>query len=172
MPKPCPRPPKQEDGEMKHFTSKDKIRSFSEFSPGKELNARYENLLFLRSSETFVCLCMIPELLECTLTIVVESKKTPSTPLVIIAFNNKILVPLGSLLKPNSVLDSYSEFHEEVYASINYVLPVHDVLRNVQAFQATRCSTQKGHPCRLCKTCLLNHAGFNFVSFIDCNLTG
>ncbi|GFO45135.1 polyphosphoinositide phosphatase [Plakobranchus ocellatus] len=67
---------------------------------------------------------MIPDLLEFKLTVVVENKKTLCTPFVTKAFKNGIHVLLGTLLKPNSGLDFFSQFHQAVYASVNYVLPV------------------------------------------------
>jgi len=130
-PKPSPRPPKQEDQQLRHFMKKDKICSLSEFSPEKELHKKYNNLILSRTEDRFVCLFMTEHCEECVLSVVVENKPTLCSPLTLTAFKKGSRVPLGKILNPNNGLNSYTQFIECVHVALNYKVPLDVVLERV-----------------------------------------
>lgn len=122
--KPPPRTTNLEDQQLKHFLKKDRITSFSEFAPDKELHKKYDNLIIFRSGDTFVCVFMTKEYQECKLTVIVEYKQTLCSPLILSAFKDGLQVPLGRILNPNNGFASYSQFFEAVHLSLNYDIPM------------------------------------------------
>lgn len=131
-PKPPPRPSKQEDKQLQHFLKKDKITSFTDFVPEKELR-KYDNILISRTDDRFVCLFMSKDFTKCESTIIVENKATLCSPLILTAYKKEIRVPLGQILHPNNGLSSYSQFHEAVNTVRNYVIPTVDRILEMAA---------------------------------------
>lgn len=130
-PKPAPRPPKVEDKQLEYFLKKDKITSFVEFQPEKELGKLYENIVFHRTEDKFICIFMSSNFTESYITIIVSNKPTLCSPLTMSAFKNGISVPLGKILSPNNGLSSYTQFMEAVRSTKNYCLPVNKVVKKV-----------------------------------------
>lgn len=130
-PKPAPRQSKPEDQQLNYFLEKDKITSFSDFFPDKELHKKYDNLMISRSEDKFVCIFMSNNFKESYLTIIVHNKSTLCSPLTLSAFKNGISVPLGNILNPNNGLAYYSQFFEAVNSVCNYDLRVDDVIEKV-----------------------------------------
>lgn len=131
--KPPPRQTNVEDQQLNHFLKKDKIASFSEFAPEKQLLKKYDNLITSRSADKLVCAFMTKEYEECKLTVIVENKPTLCSPLIFTAFRNGVRVPLGKILNPNNGLSSYSQFFEAVHVSLNYNVPLDDLIKKAVA---------------------------------------
>ena len=120
-PKANPRPPKNEDVQLNHFIKKDKILSFSDFVPDKELYKKYENIIISKSADKFSCVFMTPNFEESFLSVVVENKATLCSPLTFKAYKQGITVPLHKILNPNNGLASYSQFFEAVNQAYQFV---------------------------------------------------
>ena len=123
-PKPPPRPPKDPNKNLDFFNKRDKIRSFAEFSPDKELKddckKRGQKLIISRTEDKFICIFMSDNFSECTGSIIVHNKPTLCSPLVIEAFQSGIrLTTLSSILNPNNGLAKYSQFFAVVNNVIN-----------------------------------------------------
>ena len=103
-PKPTPRQSKAEDQQLKYFQRKDKICSFTEFSPEKKLQKKYENLITSRSDDKLVCVFMTDDYSESIMSIIVYNKSTLCSPLTLSAFKNGMNVPLTKILNPNNGL--------------------------------------------------------------------
>lgn len=127
-PKLPPRTTNAEDQQLKYFLQRDKISSFAEFIPDKELNKKYGNLIISRAEDRFVCLFMTDRYEESYLSIIVQNTPTLCSPLVLSAFKKGINVPLGKILNPNNGLNSYSQFFEAVHSAWNYNLCIEKVL--------------------------------------------
>ena len=115
-----PRKPKVEDRQLEYFLKKDKITSFCDFQPDKDLTKKYENIVITKSSDKFVCIFMTEDFKESLITIIVHNKATLCSPLTLYAYKRGIAVPLGKLLNPNNGLSSYSQFFEVVNLVFNY----------------------------------------------------
>ena len=125
-PKPVPQPPKQEDRQLNFFLQRDKISSFVDFTPEKELNKKYNNVIMSRTSDKLTCVFMTKDFHDCEMTVIVENKPTLCFPLTLIAFKNGMRVPLGKILNKNNGLSSYSQFFEAVHAAKNHTISVHE----------------------------------------------
>ncbi|KAG1683759.1 hypothetical protein GQR58_009762 [Nymphon striatum] len=138
-PKPAPRPAKNEDKQLYYFLKKDKIGSFADFAPSKELEKKYQNMLISKTENEFVCVFMTPDFKESFLSIIVHNKQTMCAPLTLSAFKNGINVPLAKILGPNNGLSSYSQFFEAINCALNYYPTLDNVLDKVvmylQAFK-------------------------------------
>jgi len=129
--KPTPRKPKQEDVQLKHFLMKDKISSFDDFSPERELQKKYDGLLISRSVDKLVCVFMSEDFKNVHLSVIVRNKSALSSPVTFSAYRDGVSVHLGNILSPNNGLSSYSQFFEAVHAAYNYALPIDDVVDKV-----------------------------------------
>ena len=130
-PKAKPRQPKVEDKQLDHFLQKDKITSFANFSPDKQLLKKYKNLLISRSEDTLVCVFMTEQYKESYISITVHNKPTLCSPLTLIAYKNGLNVPLGKILNPNNGLASYSQFFAAVNAVFNHNHTVDNTVEKV-----------------------------------------
>ena len=75
-PKPPPRPPKDPNLNLQHFLKKDKISSFEDFSPDKQLKHENENECITRTNDRFVCMFMSEDFRDCQATIIVHKKNS------------------------------------------------------------------------------------------------
>eukprot|EP00745_Piridium_sociabile_P001153 TRINITY_DN10714_c0_g2_i1.p1 TRINITY_DN10714_c0_g2~~TRINITY_DN10714_c0_g2_i1.p1 ORF type:complete len:837 (+),score=176.30 TRINITY_DN10714_c0_g2_i1:399-2909(+) len=130
-PRPSPRPAKDEDRLTKLFLARDRIISFENFDPVKDLQNKYDNVLISRSDKRFVCLLMSDDHSECSVSVVVQNKKTLCSPLTLTAFRNGIRVPLGAILNPNNGLNSKSQFFDAVHFAVNYDIPLEEAVKKV-----------------------------------------
>lgn len=129
--KPKPRTAKKEDRQLNYFLQKDKLTSLSAFSPEKDLNKKYDNLIISRDDNKLVCVFMRQDYQESELTIIVENKATLCSPLTLTAFKDGIRVPLSKILRPNNGLSSYSMFFDAVHAAKIFIVPVIDSITAV-----------------------------------------
>ena len=129
--KPTLRSTNQEDRQLNYFLKKDRITSLSEFFPDKDLLKKYDNVIIYRPNGKFISVFMKEEFQTCKLTVIVEDKRTLCSPLTLSAFKDGIRVPLGKVLNPNNGLASYSQFFEAVHLSLNYDIPVNDLIDKV-----------------------------------------
>ena len=130
-PRPPPRPEKQEHRQLEIFMDRDRIKSFCDFVPDKEIQKKYENVVITRSSDRCAYLFMSSDYHECKMTVVVENKSTLCSPLVCSAYKSGVRVPLGTILNPNNGLNSYSQFDAVVHTCLTYKVPLEEVLRKV-----------------------------------------
>lgn len=130
-PKPGPRTTNAEDKQLKDFYMNDKIKSFAEFLPEKNLRKKYRNLIISRTKEKFVCLFMSEKMTCCNLSIIVENRPTLCSPLIMSAYKKGINVSISKLLNPNNGLLYYSQFFESVHLAYNYVPPLNDVVDRI-----------------------------------------
>ena len=91
------------------------IHSFCDFSPDKELQKKYDNLIISRSEDKFVCIFMSKDFQVSDLSVIVYNESTLCSPLTLSDFKNGIRVPLGKILNPNNGLNCYSQFFEAVH---------------------------------------------------------
>lgn len=126
-----PRPPKEEDKQLKFFLEKDKITSFSTFKPDKYLHKRYQNVVVSRTEDRFVCVFMTENFQTSSVSVIVENKQTLCSPLTLRAFKDGFSIPLGKFLHPNNGLASMSQFEEAVNAALKFVPPLDQVLNKV-----------------------------------------
>ena len=129
--RPSPRPAKQVDRQLQFFMDKDKIKSFSDFVPDKEIHKKYDNVVISRSSDRCAFLFMSSDFHECKMTVIVENKSTLCSSLVCYAYKNSVRVPLGKFLNPNNGLSSYSQFDAVLHNCLNYKIPLGEVLRKI-----------------------------------------
>ncbi|KAF2353369.1 Zinc finger C2CH-type [Trinorchestia longiramus] len=135
-PKPAPRPVKVEDQQMRYFLRMDKITSSDAFKPERNLQKQCKNLIISRSNERLVCLFMIDNFSECSLSVIVENKPTLCYPLTLSACKNGISVPLFKTLHPNIGLRSYTQFDETVRLAMNFEIPFDKTIQSVTLLQA------------------------------------
>ena len=130
-PKPTPRPTKNEDKQLDYFNKQDKIQSFVEFEPNKELQKKYDNILISKNKNEYVCVFMTPDFKESFLSVIVHNKKTLCAPLTLSAFKNGLCVPLSKILGPNNGLSCYSQFFEAINCAFNFEPPLDSALDKV-----------------------------------------
>ena len=120
--KASPRQPKVEDQQLNFFLKRDKITSFAEFSPDKELLKKYKHVVVSRTADKCAFLFMEEHYREIALSVLVHNKSTLCSKLTLSAFKKGICVPLSKILHPNNGLASYSQFFEAVHCAMNYEL--------------------------------------------------
>jgi len=130
-PKPSPRPDKKEDNQLDYFLKKDRITSFSDFEPFKELEKKYENIMMSKNENEFLCMFMKPDFTESYLSIIVHNKNTMCAPTTLSAYKNGIKVPLSKILSPNNGLSSYSQFFEAINCALNYDPSLENVIDKI-----------------------------------------
>ena len=132
--KPSPRPPKDPMKHLRKFLEKDKIGSFQEFTPDKDLREQFKNVIISRSDTKFVCIFMSEDFRECTASISVHNKTTLCSPMVVEAFKCGIHVSsVSSILNPNNGLSTYSQFFEVVNRVHNFKPTIESVVAKVAA---------------------------------------
>ena len=106
--KPPPRPAKDPEKNLRIFLERDNIISFQEFTPDKDLKAKYNNVVISRSDNKFVCIFMAEDFRECKSTVIVHNKTTLTSPMVVEAFKYgiKIASVSSSILHPNNGLST------------------------------------------------------------------
>ena len=119
--KPGPRLAKQEDRQLESFMKKDKISSFSQFFPAKNLNKKYDYIITYRTNDRLVCSFMTKNFQDCEMTVIFENTSTLCSPLVLTAFKKDVRVPLYKILEPNNGLAYISQFFEAVHIAKCYV---------------------------------------------------
>lgn len=166
--KPAPRPPKPEDQQLKYFKKKDKITSFAEFLPEKQLHKKYENLMLSRSEERFICVFMARDYSESKLSIIVHNKSTLCSPLTLQAFKDGISVPFGNILNPNNGLSSYSQYFEAINFVINYDINAgHGIEKAVKILQSQQLETGNAKKLKFLtrQLQLLSHKNFSVADY-------
>jgi hypothetical protein len=112
---PTPAPPlrseKPEFALQNHFDKKDIFKSFSHFSPKKELVNKYKNIMFSESEEHIYCVFMDENFTGSKFVVKVTNKPTLVCPVTFSAVKNEteVPIPLG-ILSPNNGFYRYSQF--------------------------------------------------------------
>ena len=115
-----------------YFDKKDKLTSFTDFSPEKGLYKKYKDLLVSRCKEKVVYLFMNECGSESQIVITVEDKSTLCSPLTLTAhkMGEKIAFP-KNVVGPNNGFSRYSQFYEAVNFSLNYQVSSNGHLKKV-----------------------------------------
>ena len=131
-PKPSPRQQKDPNQHLYHFLKKDKITSFVDFTPEKQLKQEFNNVFVSRSEDKFSCVFMSEDCRESIGTIIVHNRPTLCSPLTVEAYSNGLRVTsLSQILNPNNGMSTYSQFFEVVNRVKNFVPNIEIVLFKV-----------------------------------------